>query len=551
MIPRPYQNRVLEELWAWFYANVVGHPIISACVGAGKSLLIALIAQRMDREVPGTRVVVVVHQKELLEQNLEKLLRVWPHADVGIFSAAKGRRDVGRQITFATIGSIHKHAALLGRVDILMADECHLINPKDEGTWRKLIKDLTTYNKNLRVIGLTGTDFRGNGVYLTEGEHALFTHTATRVPMSELLDLGFLCPLVPAPVSTRIDTGEVRTSGFDYVVSDLAKAADKPELIEATCAEIVALSAERKRCLVFAVTVEHARHVRDALRRRGQSAELVSGNTPKGEREAIIHLYRIGRIKYLVNVGCFTTGFDVQEVDFIALLRATKSPVLYVQMAGRGMRCVGADINESIANGKSDCMWADFTDTTERLGPVDAIKGRAATNGRGKGEAPTKVCDNCGSRNPTSALICCDCKHPFPEPERIKHAATTTGAAVLSGQISPIKTVDIAEVQYHLHKKEGKPASLRVSYFEKDRLTPTAREWVCLSHPGFVRVKAERWWCERKTIQEIPPSAEAAIEWLNYDKGILHVPEKIHINVNSTYPDIVGFTWRQEETSAA
>ena len=59
--------------------------------------------------------------------------------------------------------------------------------------------------------------------------------------------------------------------------------------------------------------------------------------------------------------------------------------------SGRGMR---------IADGKTDCLWLDFSDTTERLGPVDAIKGRRrsrASTGE-PGAAPTRVCDECGER---------------------------------------------------------------------------------------------------------------------------------------------------------
>ena len=61
------------------------------------------------------------------------------------------------------------------------------------------------------------------------------------------------------------------------------------------------------------------------------------------------------------------TGFDVPDVDCIIWLRPTQSPVLYVQGAGRGLR---------IAEGKQNCLWIDFSDTTERLGPVDGIRGR-------------------------------------------------------------------------------------------------------------------------------------------------------------------------------
>lgn len=538
---RPYQGRALDELWGWFNKHDGGNPIVEACVGAGKSLMIAALAQRADTEFRGTRILVLVHQKELLEQNVDKLVRIWPEANVGLYSAAIGRKQLGCQLTYATIGSIYKKAHELGRIDIVLADECHLINPKEAGMWRSFLSDLAKYNPHTRCIGWTGTPFRGNGVWLTAGDEPLFTNIATQVKMKELLELGFLAPLVPAPTVTRIDAQDVRTSGDDYVISELAKVTDTEELVQATCDEIVELAKDRKRWLVFAVTIAHAEHVRDALQFRGVVAELVTGETPKHERARLINAYRRGEIRCLVNVGVLTTGFDAPEIDFIALLRATKSPVLYVQMAGRGMRCVGADINESIANGKADCLWADFTDTTAIMGPVDAVKGRMPT-GKRKGEAPHKLCPSCGSQNPASATECVDCGYLFPEPERIKHGTEASSAAILSSQKETMfETVPITDVRYRLHQKEGKPPSLRVEYY--DGLLKKAAEWVCLSHAGYARTKAESWWRQRATINAIPSNTDEALEWLEYSNEILRKPSEIIVNKSSKYPTIVSYQW--------
>ena len=539
MIPRPYQSRALDELWSWFGKHDGGNPIVEACVGAGKSLMIALLAQRADLEFPGTRILVLVHQKELLEQNVEKILAVWPQANVGLYSAGAGRKDLGCQITYATIGSIYKDAHLLGRIDIVLADECHLINPKDEGMWRAFLRDLARYNPSTRCIGWTGTPFRGNGVWLTAGDTPLFTNISTRVTMRELLDLGFLSPLVPATTVTRIDAHDVRTSGDDYVVSELAKVTDTEELVEATCDEIVQLAAQRKRWLVFAVTIEHAQHVCAALVRRGVSADIVTSKTPKAERAALISDFRSGRIKCLVNVAVLTTGFDVPAVDFIALLRATKSPVLYVQIAGRGMR---------IADGKADCLWADFTDTTTNMGPVDVVKGRLPSGNR-KGEAPTKLCPECGSQNAAAAPVCVDCGYTFPEPERIKHGTKASAAAVLSSQQETMfETVPVTEVRYRLHQKEGSPASLRVEYY--DGILRKASEWVCLSHQGYARIKAESWWRTRSTIDAIPGSTDEALEWLDYSDAVLRKPAQIIVTKSGKYPTIVSYQWEQMKEAA-
>lgn len=544
---RPYQQRALDELWAWFGRHDGGNPIVEAAVGAGKSLMIAALAQRADSEYPGTRILVLVHQKELLEQNVDKILKIWPQADVGLYSAAVGKKQLNRQITYATIGSIYKKAYDLGRIDIVLADECHLINPKETGMWRQFLGDLARTCPHARTIGWTGTPFRGNGVWLTAGDEPLFTNVATRVKMRELLDLGFLAPLVPAPTVARIDTRDVRTSGDDYVVSELAKVTDQADLVEATCNEIVDLARNRKRWLVFAVTIEHAHHVCDALARRGIDAEVVSSETPKHERAALIEDFRRGRLRCLVNVAVLTTGFDVPEVDFIALLRATKSPVLYVQIAGRGMRCVGANIDESISNGKADCLWADFTDTTVNMGPVDEVQGRLPSGGR-KGQAPTKLCPECGSQNPAAAPQCIDCGFKFPEPERIKHGTEASSAAILSQQReSMYDVVPVEDVRYRLHRKEGSPESLRVEYY--DGLMRVASEWVCLSHEGYARKKAESWWYTRSKINAIPSNTDEAIEWLDYDDKILRRPSAVVISRQGKYPSIIGYQWDKETTT--
>jgi DNA repair protein RadD len=533
MIPRPYQTRTLDELWDWFIRNNTGNPIVEACVGAGKSLMIAMLAQRANEEAKGTRVLVLVHQKELLEQNLEKLLAVWPHADVGLWSASAGKKQGNRQITYATIGSIWKDAHKLGRIDIVLADECHLINPKEVGMWRSFLNDLAKYNPTTRCIGWTGTPFRGNGVWLTAGDQALFNNVATRVTMTELLELNYLSPLVPAPTATKIDAHDVRMSGDDYVISELAKVTDTTDLVQATCREIVELAQDRKRWLVFAVTVQHAEHVRDALKRYGVTVEVVSAVTPKPERASLIKAFRSGKIKCLVNVAVLTTGFDVPEVDFIALLRATKSPVLYVQIAGRGMR---------IAPNKVNCLWADFTDTTSLMGPVDAVKGRMPVPSKRSGEAPHKLCPNCGSQNPASATECVDCDYKFPEPDRVTHDVTASSAAILSSQQeSMYNVIDIDEVKYRVHSKLGKPDSLRVEYYSS--ILRVASEWVCLSHTGYARTKAEKWWAQRSNIDQIPSNTQEAIEWLNYNKNILEEPAAIVVNNVGKYPSIVSYEW--------
>ena len=533
---RPYQTQAIDDLWAWFGRHPDGNPIMEAAVGAGKSVMIAALAKRVHNEAPGTRVLVLMHQRELLDQNLAKLKAIWPEADAGVISASHGKRQITSQIIFATIGSIYKIAHLLGNIGIVLADECHMIQTKETGMWRKFLSELFALCRTTRIIGWTGTPFRGNGVWLTEGASPLFTHIAARISMRTLLDSGYLSPLTTACTSTRIDATDVRMSGGDYVLSDLAKVTDRDDLVQATCNEIVQIAHDRKRWLVFAVTVQHAENVTSALKLRGINAGIVTGETPKAEREQTIGAFRRGELRCLVNVAVLTTGFDTPEVDFIALLRATKSPVLYVQIMGRGMR---------LAPGKQDCLVADFTDTIETLGPVDAIKGKLP-KAAGAGTAPFKLCTECGSSNPAGASECCDCGFVFPEPERIKHGTNASSAAILSSQVvaPKIHTYPVSRVEYARHPgRDGKPDSMRVDYYSG--LRRVASEWICFEHGGFAQAKAERWWEDRKPREvrtHIKPTVNQAIHLFGRART-LKEPTAITVNETGKYPEIIRHHW--------
>ncbi|MCQ6458588.1 DEAD/DEAH box helicase, partial [Vibrio parahaemolyticus] len=85
-----------------------------------------------------------------------------------------------------------------------------------------------------------------------------------------------------------------------------------------------------RKWIAFTATVENAVQLRRELERHGVGTAVVTGNTPKGEREERIEQFRRGELRCLVTVLALATGFDVPDVDCILWLRPTKSPVLYV-----------------------------------------------------------------------------------------------------------------------------------------------------------------------------------------------------------------------------
>ena len=96
---------------------------------------------------------------------------------------------------------------------------------------------------------------------------------------------------------------------------------------------------DRKKILVFACNIEHARNLSLILKAKYNiNSDFVDSQVSPKQRVEKINQFRKGEIDVLCNVDILTTGFDVPDVDCVLIARPAKSTVLYTQMIGRGMR---------------------------------------------------------------------------------------------------------------------------------------------------------------------------------------------------------------------
>jgi DNA repair protein RadD len=475
---RPYQQRAIDQLYDWFREGGVGNPCLVLPTGAGKSHIVAALCEDALTQWPETRVLMLTHVKELIEQNAAKLRAHWPGAPMGIYSASVGRKELGEPITFAGIQSIRKRAAELGHVDLVIIDEAHLVSHKDEGGYRDFLRDLERVNPALRVVGLTATPYRlGHGL-ITDGD-ALFDDLIEPVSIEELVQLGYLSRLRSKVTGARLNTEGVHTRGGEFVEAELQRAVNTKDQNERVVREVIGLAGDRRSWLFFCAGVEHAEAVCDVLRAKGVEAACVTGATSKGERERIIDAFKRGELRALTNANVLTTGFDHPGVDLIAMMRPTLSPGLYVQMAGRGLR---------IAPGKADCLVLDFAGVVETHGPITAVKPPSKAK-KGTGEAPVKVCDACAELVHPTCRVCPACGHEFPEPEEKKLALRDVD--IMGAPPSDVRELEVTEWEWrrHVGASSGKE-SLRVRYY--GGLTETIDEYLTIAHDGYAGDKARR-----------------------------------------------------------
>lgn len=472
---RPYQERALAALWGYWRAGG-GNPLVEMATGTGKSLIIAELTRRLM--AGGTRrVVVLTHVKELIEQDAEAVRKVWPGAPLGICSAGLGRNDVDAGIVIGGIQSVYRRPEALGRRNLVIVDEAHLVPADGEGMYRTTIDALRAIYPHMRICGLTATPYRLDSGRLDEGEGRLFDEIVYSYGIVEAIADGWLAPLTARRTGFEIDVGDVARRGGEFVAADLEAAADVADVVSAAADEIVARGAARRSWLCFCAGTAHAGHVRDALRERGVAAQTVTADTPAAQRAEIFAAFRSGAVRALTGTNVFTTGFDAPAVDLIAMLRPTLSPGLYVQMLGRGTRR---------AAGKTDCEVLDFAGNVRRHGTVDYVTGERRE--RGVGEAPTKCCPQCSTYASLAALTCKVCGYAWPRPDQPRHEPRSEGAPVLSGAPEWTRVTGWSPA---MHYKPGRPPSLRIDF-----LTDTSQfsDWLLIEHPGAAGEIARRKW---------------------------------------------------------
>ena len=206
MQARYYQRDAVEAVWALLLKGVNGLLAVLP-TGAGKSLVIALLVKRARQH--GGRVLILAHRKELLSQNAAALSGQIEET-VGIFSAGLRRKEPEPDIVVAGIQSAHGKAEQFGVRHLIIIDEAHLINTRDEGIYRQFIADLLLIYPDAKIVGLTATPFR-LGVGPITGPDKLFRRIAYEAPVGRLIDEGYLCKLTTTATSS-IDTCLLYTS---------------------------------------------------------------------------------------------------------------------------------------------------------------------------------------------------------------------------------------------------------------------------------------------------------------------------------------------------
>jgi len=390
---RPYQQEAHDAAIAWV-RKYKAPCVLELPTGAGKSHVIAAMANTLHEISKGKHILCIQPSKELLEQNSDKYRATGNQCS--LFSASVGAICLKHPVVFGTEKTIKNRLHRFGnQFCAIILDEAHRITP----TIIEIINAIRTENPNLRVIGLSATPYRmGSGYIYKQDERGIatghdgyFMQRVYMLPARYLIENGYLTqPVVGAINSGHYETKNMQLNSMGkFSSSDIDKAYHgRGRLTSAIVADVVMQAQNRHGVMFFAATVQHAEEIMESL--PPKLSAIVTGKTNKHDRALILERFKAKRIKYLVNVEVLTTGFDAPHVDVIAILRATESVALLQQIIGRGLR---------VAPNKQNCLVLDYAENVDRHCPDSDIFNPEIKE---KTKSATEE---------TLACLCPECKH--------------------------------------------------------------------------------------------------------------------------------------------
>ena len=333
--------------------NGAKRALLISATGTGKTYASAFALKRENPK----KALFIVHRELIARQAMKSYYRVFgKHKKMALLSGNSKEYDA--DILFATMNMMAKIETLEYleknniHYDWVCIDEVHRAGAQ-------------SYQKIMNVLrpdfwlGMTASPERMDGFDIFD----LFDHNiAYEIRLQQALQEDMLCPFHYFGITDfqdrdDVDGTEARLRNFKYLVSE--KRVDY--ILEQ--ANYHGYSGDRVKGLVFCSGKEEATELARLFVERGYFARALFGDANEKSREECIELLakdvdknllqkhlkcidnqepanpeKMPFLDYIFTIDIFNEGVDIPEINQVLMLRETKSPIIFVQQLGRGLR---------------------------------------------------------------------------------------------------------------------------------------------------------------------------------------------------------------------
>lgn len=423
MKPFKDQEKSINEIMDMFEV----HQRLFFCLatGGGKTACFSFIAKRFIKKYGG-KVLALMHREELINQTLSTLRTI----DVTCESVIASKKKMHHQsnVYVAMVQTLKNRlkndSDFLRDVGLIICDEAHLLQ----------YEEVLEYYPNAKILAVSATPVTMKKIYFTicnvcQKQHNEVTtccgfetyEYSRKFTLSEIYGELIIGTSITELISDdrlvrelvyctgNIDRSQLKidakTGDFDTKSSDEYYSAHSFDVVK-NYEEI----AKGKKTIIFNSSSKINALVLDAFKEKGyENIKLFDSVNETENRKKVLEWFKNTPDAILLNVNCFTTGFDEPTLECVILNRATKSLSLYHQMVGRGARKCNEiykpyfTLIDGGGNVQEFGKWSDEVDWKSHFYNTEKPKPKKEALDQ------TKQCPECGMIHAKNLTQCPEC----------------------------------------------------------------------------------------------------------------------------------------------
>lgn len=304
--------------------------LLISATGTGKTYASAFAL----REDNPDKALFLVHREQIAKQAIKSYKKVFGKTKTfGLLSGNK--KDFEANYLFSTMQMMAKKEIrerfAPDEFQTIIIDEAHRIGSV---SYQKIMD----YFEPKFWLGMTASPERMDGYDVFEA----FDHNiACEIRLQQALEEDLLCPFHYFGITDLQIDGETVNDETGLRDFNLLTSEDRVNYIVEQI-KYYGYSGDKVKGLVFCSSKAEARELSDKFNQRGFRTLALTGENNEEKREQAVERlvsdHEEDRLDYIFTVDIFNEGVDIPEINQVIMLRPTKSPTIFVQQLGRGLR---------------------------------------------------------------------------------------------------------------------------------------------------------------------------------------------------------------------
>lgn len=322
--------------------------LLISATGTGKTYASAFAM----RELGFQRVLFLVHRGQLARQTKKSYEKVFAKTvSMGLVGA--GYHEYDKDYIFATVQTLNRDSHLMeykpDDFDCIVLDEAH---HSSADTYQKVMN----YFKPKLWLGMTATPDKREDHVAGKNIYEIFNYQiAYEIRLQQAMEENMLCPFHYFGISdvSLLSDKQIRTKKMTERAFNMLTGDERVKHIMEQ-ANYFGYSGDKVKGLIFCSRIDESMELSNKFNQMinpetGEYFRTIALNGDASEEERQNAFERLAMneedatdenipLDYIFSVEILNEGVDIVEVNQVIMLRPTKSPIVFIQQLGRGLR---------------------------------------------------------------------------------------------------------------------------------------------------------------------------------------------------------------------